>query len=639
MFSINNSFLIEKKVNMNSTIIDDIRNMLFLNKTKKGMKSYNQVKKWLLSNPNIYDIYTNEKIVDTNTIYNIEHTIPAQIMIIKPINLNTKLNNSIFLNTEPYSDPHILFPTLVAINSLRSNYIFGDIDDRHFFANKVIDDNIVKIIKDNKITNERGITLSPSLSPSLSPLPSYDIDSKTKIYIADGCKEMRFPYFNSCKIGNCMFEPKEETSGTIARIIFYYFLMYGYNSTKRPYTNNEPWMIYNNNYYEPENEKYKKCDILNFSKWKIFFYDNFYYYYYASKNNPPTELEHNRNKEIIAFSGVPNIFIGYIDKSGKYVYSTHNIIDEFFGFKEIGIDSEILLCLNNCQIVATTNTKIYKYLYCGKTVDKVECNNIIEIMNYNNQQQKELSQLSIYSTNDLYKHTYNYLNSVITNIEPYIILYFPKQIEEYKETMENMNNKILNLQEQVSKKQISIIADAKIAEEMIILYRLIFQNIELIKKFSGSEILYEEHQKNINSLNTIITTFQTVEIFEKSLENVIDVSHRENTTIITNIVPECAKEKHLLPKLLPTLPIIHTEDRIVKPTVKPVEMRTMTPISPMPSNPSHPLHPLQYKSVSTHWKKPSKTDEFSQKYYIKYIKYKIKYLQLKQYSNTNIINQ
>lgn len=86
--------------------------------------------------------------------------------------------------------------------------------------------------------------------------------------------------YKKCNIGECMFEPKKETSGTIARIIFYYFLMYMYNPMSRPHTEENPWLIYD--------KKYGKCFPTNFEKWKVFFFNNFYYFYFSAKTYSAT---------------------------------------------------------------------------------------------------------------------------------------------------------------------------------------------------------------------------------------------------------------------------------------------------------------------------------------------------------------
>ena len=114
--------------NMPEEIINNIRNRLFDIKTKHGMIPYSSVKNFLLDNPKIYDIYANEpKDSKKIYLYNIEHAVLASIISKRPKGDNEK---KIYINNEPYHDPHILFPTLKAINSLRSNYMFGDVKEK-----------------------------------------------------------------------------------------------------------------------------------------------------------------------------------------------------------------------------------------------------------------------------------------------------------------------------------------------------------------------------------------------------------------------------------------------------------------------------------------------------------------------------
>ena len=66
--------------------------------------------------------------------------------------------------------------------------------------------------------------------------------------------------FKTCLLGQCIFHPNKRFSGDIARIVFYYFLMYAYDFTKRPSTNEIPW--YAN--VDPKNKN--QCQGFNFEK-------------------------------------------------------------------------------------------------------------------------------------------------------------------------------------------------------------------------------------------------------------------------------------------------------------------------------------------------------------------------------------
>jgi endonuclease I len=54
--------------------------------------------------------------------YNIEHIVPATVFL-----TNRPKGDIVELDKEPYHDPHILFPALKDINTIRANYVFGEI--------------------------------------------------------------------------------------------------------------------------------------------------------------------------------------------------------------------------------------------------------------------------------------------------------------------------------------------------------------------------------------------------------------------------------------------------------------------------------------------------------------------------------
>ena len=140
-------------------------------------------------------------------------------------------------------------------------------------------------------------------------------------------------------------------TGEISRIVFYFYLMYAYDPYKRPYTNNEPW-LYDDN-----------CNFFDMKSWHIFFNNHLNEYYNWSKT-PISDYERNKNIKIMDEYSLPNIFIGYYNKEGKYTIIA-DIIDELFFGKPHNHDKY-------------TNISFYKdpyYKFDHKIYNEVSCTN------------------------------------------------------------------------------------------------------------------------------------------------------------------------------------------------------------------------------------------------------------------------
>jgi endonuclease I len=281
--------------------INSLRYKLFEIKTKTCMKNYYEIKTFAYQN--IHDIYTGkqlEEVYKKQNRYNIEHVIPVSIF------KGRYMNKYLYINREPYSDPHILFPTFKEINDLRQNYVYGQLAQNRDGA--LHNNNITVFSNQGYIYDGKSEESKNKVKEIFSKL-----DEKNDIYVSN-------LYGNFCPIGECIFQPSKKITGEISRIVFYFYLMYAYDPNKRPYTNNEPWL------YDDS------CTFFDMDSWNIFFNKHIDEYYKWSKT-PIHDYETNKNIKIIDEYIIPNIFIGYYNNDGIYI-TIPNIIDELFFGKE-----------------------------------------------------------------------------------------------------------------------------------------------------------------------------------------------------------------------------------------------------------------------------------------------------------------
>jgi endonuclease I len=248
-----------------------------------------------------YDIYTGNPLPHgIPRSHNWEHVIPAFI-IGKRVGME---DEKLSLNKEPYHDPHLVYPTLKVINDERNNFPYGQlVQDRYqAFASPDID----------LIANEGRIIATQHIR-DMSLLG----DERKDIYIKNKDRQ------RICDFGKCIFQPPIQTRGAIARAVFYFYLMYGYDSFRRPYTGHTPWL-----FHGVIDNNVKQYDIID-NNWRIFFEHNIdMFREWASE--PITKEEERRNIDIIKITHVPNIFVSYIDNDMNYTTANSHVINELF---------------------------------------------------------------------------------------------------------------------------------------------------------------------------------------------------------------------------------------------------------------------------------------------------------------------
>lgn len=247
--------------------INNLRHKLFEIKSIHGMQSYDSLKDFLKLN--VYDLYLDAPINKTTyNKFNIEHVVPATVF-----SINRADSRRVEIDKEPFHDPHILFPTLKSVNTLRSNYIFGDVtsDEASVCVNKT---KIITIDDTKPIMAEFGVTVELSDKTKFD-----DVVNKNMICVNDGASVKQLgrdkKEFDLCEVGECVFSPIEETRGAIARCIFYFCLMYAYDPIMRPYTNTGNWL---------GNIRRGKKKCIAMRKWNEFFYERLEDYYSWGKN-------------------------------------------------------------------------------------------------------------------------------------------------------------------------------------------------------------------------------------------------------------------------------------------------------------------------------------------------------------------
>lgn len=268
-----------------------------------------------------YDIYTGNHVRDEamqlRESINYEHVIPAFIMAKR---VEGSADTEFYLNKEPYHDPHLVFPTIKKINDARENFAYGQfvdsrqqaIDNQHEIVNEEVATNVYDPLILYKLYNKR-------------PEKDIYINRKAQVQISDKRRH--------CDFGRCVFQPPLTTRGAIARAIFYYYLMYGYEPSTRPYTFESPWLFHGKNYVNfksRHNQQVVTRQTVNDDKWNIFFHDNKFLFRHWAQDHI-TRQEINSNLDIIKLTTVPNIFVSHLDNNGNMqLQGNSQIIDELF---------------------------------------------------------------------------------------------------------------------------------------------------------------------------------------------------------------------------------------------------------------------------------------------------------------------
>jgi endonuclease I len=303
-----------------------LRNKLFELKTKCGMIAYDNIIDFVKNN--LYDMYSGasseyiKRSRENWRKFNIEHVITASIIAPRPT-----VSTNPYINKEPYHDMHIVFPTLRDINDIRSNYIYKQIEKNRADAKK--DTSVDFIINGNTIF-DRSKKHRRHDYPNLEYTISSDKLSANEKYNNYVMTNKNVPGFDPklCRLGDCVFQPSKEFSGDIARIVFYYYLMYAYDFTTRPFTG-EVWFASDTN---------NNCGGFDMNEWTEFFYNNLDSYYHWAKEDEISKMERNRNKIITQKTNTPNIFVGFYYRDGNgslgYGNSDFKFIDDLLFGRE-----------------------------------------------------------------------------------------------------------------------------------------------------------------------------------------------------------------------------------------------------------------------------------------------------------------
>lgn len=282
--------------------LNALRKKLFSLKSEYNMLSYNQTNKFIKTNSECHCRLYSDTHVDEKFI-NLEHVVPVNILSVN----KRPDRNIININYEPVSDIHLILRCTTDINYLRGNKCYGIIFENRSEAIE----KCAIIINNNYIYNPPA-----SMKNKFRHLEEIDGDYLSLLNEVDDI----YIYEN-------IFQPKKKDYGVIARTIFYYFLMYGVDFSRRPVSNcknlksyEDPWFAgyHNNSIY---------C--YNFKDWSDFFFDHIHDFKKWSCE-PIQEEEHHRNIHIIKNLGVPNIFVGYVDQNGSYVVSNSDMVEELF---------------------------------------------------------------------------------------------------------------------------------------------------------------------------------------------------------------------------------------------------------------------------------------------------------------------
>jgi endonuclease I len=316
----------------------------------------------------INDLYA---ISVDNKNMNVEHIIPASISgkreYLNSFENSQMLNNNFFVNYEPYGDLHFMFATDQCINGMRNSFVYGNVTDS---METIININDSSTKKNEYITciqkKDDQIHL---YFPKDSQIPVKDGHFTTHCYSEidpSDISEMIKIYYNSqnadCK--DCLFEPPDSTKGSIARVLFYFYLMYAYDVSKRPVVLkgmvDDLWLGYvgktsiftskirgakDNKENVPTststqgnlqsikgnqmNDMIKEYGF-NQTGWIHFFENHIDEYYEWHTKFPINDSERQRNRYIIEKTNVPNPLIGSFDQNNNYVDASPDLFDHLF---------------------------------------------------------------------------------------------------------------------------------------------------------------------------------------------------------------------------------------------------------------------------------------------------------------------
>lgn len=222
-------------------------------------------------------------------------------------------------------DGQNIFRTNIFVNSLRKNSVFGTIEERIKNNGEciIINGKNIYIPLSSLCERDSDVDSSQKIdefdNTIYSDIEKFNIlkkDTSLNTYITTTYNENNLKLCcsieaNTSMNGQCVIEPSDMYKGFFARIIFYYYLMYAFGWNDKRIDTNQ--------------------DMSNMSEWEFYERNMSLYYDWATnpKYNTMMKHEHTRNKKLIKFGGVPNIFVGYISNSThKYVKQTPEKLKE-----------------------------------------------------------------------------------------------------------------------------------------------------------------------------------------------------------------------------------------------------------------------------------------------------------------------
>jgi hypothetical protein len=458
-----------------------------------------------------------------------------------------------------------MFPTYAEINDIRANLKYGIImpDRKEFlFREKfapIENENIIVINNDNYWSREKINTFNIIKKINFNTLN--ELDPNLDIYV-----------------NQLMFQPPKKYCGFIARKVFYFYLMYAYDLSLRPYKN----MMTENGTFYPwfiNIDDQNACKGFEKYKWDLFFLNQLNTYYKWARDNVITENETFENQKIIQEFAVPNIFVGYYSNdNGKsiYVQSNFDIIDELLFGKKHSHDKYINIqftpYLSKCEYnldleeektIFYIENRVFNKLSNDKCFNTINTKNKIsktfslpnEIINQigvipiirleDNINNKIINQTNLTNTNLMYinKSKINIINFILPNINKKIM------------TLQNELNKMMILQNELNiKKKVNNINlskeklrklintyDIEIKNEIQSL-KIVGQNL---KKFTEIEKQINEIKKELDNINkqklNIINLEQINEI-----NNKIDLITKNNNIELLKNVEQNLKESEIV---------------------------------------------------------------------------------------------
>ena len=213
------------------------------------------------------DFYVSKEKWDTDPeikeLLNVEHLVPQSMFSNYP---------------QLSSDLHYIFPSLRISNSLRGNYVFGEVDKHREV-----------VITSKKLYHSPGALMPGDRIPDKIEVnttkPQKSIKNATMIDNRSSRKKKR-SFSSDCAIGKCLVDPLHR--GVVSRAVLYFVYRY-----------------HNYNRLNPDLGKFLSPQrVATLVNWSI--------------QEPVTQREHQRNKDVHSLQANWNYLIGYADGRGYH---------------------------------------------------------------------------------------------------------------------------------------------------------------------------------------------------------------------------------------------------------------------------------------------------------------------------------